>query len=78
MLLKFGVLEKESGEMHCYPDDVYVAMDEYAKQQAIAFGEWMAENARDPFCDGGWFYYIKSLPAVYAIDQLYTLFLNSK
>jgi len=81
MLLKFGVLEKESGEMHCYPDDVYVAMDEYAKQQSIAFHAWMKKCQWSPLVStipGPDIYAPEDSDQRLTIEQLYTLFLQQQ
>ena len=47
-MTKEGILDKrEAGnDAGVYSDpQIYIAMDEYAKQQAIAFGEWVDVNA---------------------------------
>lgn len=67
---------------------IYAAMDEYAKQESIAFVEWFASDNNpyqkqynsDDDNDGKWYdYYSEGINRHYfTTEQLYTLFTQSK
>lgn len=68
-------------------DDIHAAMDEYAKQTSVAFGEFLKDNSYTKGKDGWYQYYLKiedhknfsmSMP-VYSfltLDEIYSLFLE--
>lgn len=61
----------------CNSEDAALkAMDEYAKQQAIEFHEWMIEKQFKRTVGG--VYRIQGLTQTHSGDELYQLFLNNK
>lgn len=65
-----------------YEDAISDAMEEYAKQQCIAFNEWLSENfwVRDPFRNKHtnefmWTKYGEEVTGTKTINQLYDKYL---
>ncbi len=49
VLLKFYTREMSEPYGHVPTDVIYKAMDEYAKQECIAFAQWIDENCSTSF-----------------------------
>jgi hypothetical protein len=61
-------------------DDVYLAMEKYAKLQVVAFNEWVVNlnlsHATDSIQNGYWFYPLGQLLAAKNTEELYSIFLK--
>jgi hypothetical protein len=67
-----GKLKNGSDEIPCHT--AFLAMDEYAKQQSIAFMNWKEDNYIVKQYVGEWLWNV--LGKHYNDEQLYNLFLN--
>lgn len=71
ILEKFGIIDS-CNEVHCLPDELYPAMDEYAQQQAQEFAEWIAKHGfiftRHGWWNGPMFIY-NTTPELYVIYE---------
>jgi len=80
---KEEILSKNASVPKPQREGTFDAMDEYAKQEAIGFAEWMTKNydAHFPILGGAvhhWTYKGLMGGEQYTTDQLYTIFKNQK
>jgi len=84
ILKKYGCINSVI-EVHCYPEELYVPMNNYAEQQAILFAVWLRENRWFHYENGKWYYTFEQGTAIHkktydknyikTSEELYKIFL---